>query len=397
MAKNGLRVLGVARARFAAPTLPDKQHDFDFEFLGLVALQDPVRPEVPAAIAQCRAAGIRVVMVTGDHSATALSIAEQAGLNTNGKTLSGAEFAALSDEALAARLADTNVFCRVQPDQKLRLVQAFKARGDVVAMTGDGVNDAPALKAASIGVAMGARGTDVARQAADLVLLNDDFASLVTAVQYGRRIFANLRKAIVFVVAAHIPIVGLSLLPVVMGWPLLLMPVHILFLQLIIDPSCTVVFEGEPAETDAMQRPPRQMDARLFGSAVLARGVVQGLGLLVILVGVFVFSRNASQSDDTARALTFAVMVLANLGLIVVNRHWGSTFVRGQVGTNHAFLWVAIATLVLLTCVLFIPVLASLFAFQLPPAGMLMAGLGAVLLCLGWFDGVKRFVRTTAL
>lgn len=392
MAKDGLRVLGVARARFAAPTLPDKQHDFDFEFLGLIALQDPVRPDVPAAIAQCHAAGIRVVMVTGDHSATALSIAGQAGLSTNGKTLSGAQLAALTDEALAARLADTNTFCRVQPDQKLRLVQAFQACGEVVAMTGDGVNDAPALKAASIGVAMGARGTDVARQAADLVLLKDDFASLVTAVRYGRRIFANLRKAIVFVVAVHIPIMGLSLLPVMLGWPLLLMPVHILFLQLIIDPTCTVVFEAEPEEGDAMQCPPRPADAHLFGSAVLVRGVVQGLGLLAVLVAVFVWSRNASQSDDMARALTFAVMVLANVGLIAVSRQWGPSFARGQVGSNRAFLWVSAATLALLACVLAIPAVATLFAFQRPPAALLFAGLGAVLLCLGWFEGVKRFV-----
>ncbi len=396
MAKDGLRVLGVARSRFAAQALPDNQHDFDFEFLGLIALQDPVRPDVPAAIAQCHAAGIRVVMVTGDHSATAVSIARQAGLNTNGKTLSGTELSVLSDEALAARLVDTNIFCRVQPDQKLRLVQAFQSRGEVVAMTGDGVNDAPALKAASIGVAMGARGTDVARQAADLVLLNDDFASLVTAVRYGRRIFANLRKAIVFVVAAHIPIVGLSLLPVMLGWPLLLMPVHILFLQLIIDPTCTVVFEAEPDEADAMQRPPRHLDARLFGTAVLVRGLVQGLGLLVILVGVFVLSRGVSESDDTARALTFTVMVLANLGLIAVNRHWGPSFGHGQVGTNHAFLWITLATVTLLVCVLAIPAVASLFAFKRPPAALLLSGLGPVLLCLGWFEGVKRFVRTDA-
>ena len=192
---------------------------------------------------------------------------------------------------LQARLADTQVFCRVQPEQKLRLVRAFRARGDVVAMTGDGVNDAPALKAAHIGVAMGARGTDVAREAAALVLLNDDFGSIVTAVRYGRRVFANLRKAIVFVVAVHVPIVGLSLLPVLLGWPMLLMPVHILFLQLIIDPACSVVFEAEPLEADAMKARPRSPGARLFDSAVIARGLWQGGGLLLLLLGLFALAR----------------------------------------------------------------------------------------------------------
>src|SRR5450755_717965 len=205
LADNGLRVLGVARSTFDAEPLPGKQHDFAFEFLGLVALADPVRADVPAAIAECRAAGIRVVMITGDHPATAISIARQAGLACEGRVMTGTDLSALSDEALGLQLAETRIFCRVRPEQKLRLVQAFRARGDVVAMTGDGVNDAPALKAANIGVAMGARGTDVAREAAALVLLNDDFASLVTAVRYGRRVFANLRKAIVFVVAVHVP------------------------------------------------------------------------------------------------------------------------------------------------------------------------------------------------
>jgi Ca2+-transporting ATPase len=258
MARDGLRVLGVARATFEDDVLPGNQHDFLFEFLGLVALEDPVRPDVPGAIAECHAAGIRVVMMTGDHPATAISVARQVGLPVDGAIITGKELAALSEDELHARLADTHIFCRVQPEQKLRLVQAFRGRGDVVAMTGDGVNDAPALKAADIGVAMGARGTDVAREAAALVLLNDDFSSIVTAVRYGRRVFANLRKAIVFVVAVHVPIVGLSIMPVLLGWPIMLMPVHILFLQLIIDPACSVVFEAEPLEADTMVAPPRR-------------------------------------------------------------------------------------------------------------------------------------------
>jgi len=389
MANEGLRVLGVARATFEATELPGNQHDFAFEFLGLVGLEDPVRPDVPRAIAECHAAGIWVVMITGDHPATAMSVARQVGLPVDGTVITGAELATLSDEALQARLADTHVFCRVRPEQKLRLVQAFRARGEVVAMTGDGVNDAPALKAAHIGVAMGARGTDVAREAAALVLLNDDFSSIVTAVRYGRRVFANLRKAIVFVVAVHVPIVGLSIAPVLLGWPMLLMPVHILFLQLIIDPACSVVFEAEPLEADAMKSRPRRPDARLFDAAAIARGLWQGVGLLALLLGTYAMARRTTGSDEMARALTFAVLVLSNLGLIHVNRFWSRAALRAGGPVNAAFGWITAATVVLLGMVLGIQTIGRFFAFVTPTPPMLVAGVGVAMLALLWFEAVK--------
>jgi Ca2+-transporting ATPase len=389
MAGDGLRVLGVACANFDSDVLPGNQHDFDFEFLGLIALEDPVRPDVPAAIAECRSAGMRVVMMTGDHPVTAISVARQVGIPADGAVITGTELAALNDDELRARLADTSIFCRVKPEQKLRLVQAFRARGEVVAMTGDGVNDAPALKAAQIGVAMGARGTDVAREAAALVLLNDDFASLVTAVRYGRRVFANLRKAIVFVFAAHVPIVGLSIMPVALGWPMLLMPVHILFLQLIIDPACSVVFEAEPLEGDAMTAPPRRPDQRLFDSAVLTRGLWQGMGLLVLLLTMYGGVRSVTDSDDMARAATFMVLVLSNLGLIHANRLWGRTIKRGPTAFNRHFAWVTLGTLVLLGCVLGIPEVSQLFAFIRPTPPILLASAGVAMLSLLWFQCVK--------
>ncbi|HAL39607.1 MAG TPA: ATPase [Polaromonas sp.] len=389
MAGIGLRVLGVARASFNAEVLPDNQHDFEFEFLGLVGLEDPVRPDVPQAIAECHAAGIRVVMITGDHPATAVSVARQAGLSADGKVMTGVELAALSDDELRMRLADTAVFCRVQPEQKLRLVQAFRARGEVVAMTGDGVNDAPALKAAHIGVAMGARGTDVAREAAALVLLNDDFSSLVTAVRYGRRVFANLRKAIVFVIAVHVPIVGLSIVPVLLGWPMLLMPVHILFLQLIIDPACSVVFEAEPLEADAMKARPRHPDVRLFDAAVLTRGLWQGVGLLAMLLALYAGVRFTTHSDDVARAMTFTVLVLSNLGLIHANRSWGHMSWRGPGASNRHFGWISLATLALLGAVLGVPAIRRLFAFAALTPTMLLIGATVALMSLLWFEGVK--------
>jgi Ca2+-transporting ATPase len=389
MAGEGLRVLGVARAVFDASTLPGNQHDFDFEFLGLIALEDPVRQDVPAAIAQCRQAGIRVVMVTGDHPATASSIARQAGLAADRAVMTGSELASLNDEELERRLADTDVFCRVQPEQKLRLVQAFRARGEVVAMTGDGVNDAPALKAADIGVAMGARGTDVAREASALVLLNDDFASLVTAVRHGRRVFANLRKAIVFVVAAHVPIVGLSILPVVLGWPMLLMPVHILFLQLIIDPACSVIFEAEPIEAHAMAEKPRRPDARLFEREVLLRGLWQGSGLLIVLIGVNIIARALAGSDDAARAATFCVLVLSNLGLIYVNRSWSEPTWRRHASRNPAFAFVAVGAIALLAMIFGMPPVSALFVFAIPGWPLVAVGASAIVLSLAWFEAVK--------
>jgi Ca2+-transporting ATPase len=393
MALQGMRVLGVARAEFPARPLPEKQHDFDFRFIGLIALEDPLRPDVPQAIAECRAAGIRVVMITGDHPHTAASIAHQAGLAVDGRVASGAELEGLDEEALQRRLRDTNVFCRVQPEHKLRLVQGLRAMGEIVAMTGDGINDAPALKAAHIGVAMGARGTDVAREAADLVLLDDDFASLVTAVRYGRQVFANLRKAIAFIVAVHVPIVGLSLAPVIMGWPMLLMPVHILFLQLIIDPTCSVVFEAEPLEAGAMHARPRRTDARLFDASLLARGLWQGGGLLVLLVALFLLARQAGASDDAARALSFAALVLGNLGLIQANRSWqGNAPWLGR-GMNPHFAWIAMATLALLLVILAIPAIRGLFAFALPSPFLALAGLIAALLAWLWFGTARFFLK----
>ena len=397
MAADGLRVLGVAQATFAAEVLPGLQHDFDFRFLGLVGLEDPIRPDVPQAIAECRAAGIRVVMMTGDHPATAMSVARQAGLGTDAPVITGTELSTLNDSELAARLITTQIFCRVQPEQKLRLVRAFRAQGDVVAMTGDGVNDAPALKAADIGVAMGARGTEVAREAAALVLLNDDFESLVTAVRYGRRIFANLRKAIVFVVAVHVPIVGLSMLPVLFGWPMVLMPAHILFLQLIIDPACSVVFEAEPLEPDAMKAPPRRKEQQLFDRAVMMRGLCQGIGLLILLLATYAsmrfFAPVASERDELARTLTFVVLALANLALIHTNKSWGRTRWVGPGAFGAQLSWIAFATLAMLAIALFFPPVTQLFSFVTPAPVLLLFAFGIVALSVMWFEVVKWLIR----
>ena len=320
LAERGLRVLGVARAGHNhGEPWPATPHGFRFEWLGLVALADPLRAEVPAAIAQCRQAGIRVVMITGDHPRTALAIASEAGIATT-RVLTGKELEAMSLATLAEAARDVNMFARVKPEQKLALVEALKQQGEVVAMTGDGVNDAPALKAAHIGVAMGQRGTDVAREAGALVLLRDDFDSIVQAVRLGRRTFANMRQAMIYTLAVHIPVVGLSLLPVVFGLPLLLTPLHIAFLELMIDPACSIVFEAEHRDNHLMQQAPRRPDEPLLA----LRDTMQAISDGVLTTGVTFFAYasllNIGQPKHSAAALAFVLMVVANTVLILPSR-----------------------------------------------------------------------------
>ncbi|HYQ80139.1 MAG TPA: HAD-IC family P-type ATPase, partial [Anaeromyxobacteraceae bacterium] len=279
MGADGLRVLAVARAYAEAGPLPERQHDFEFDLVGLVGLEDPVRPGVPAAVQECTGAGVRVVMITGDAPDTARAIARQVGMPDQ-EVLTGSDLESTSDEVLRRRVGHAEVFARVVPEQKLRLVQALRANGEVVAMTGDGVNDAPALKAADIGVAMGGRGTDVAREAADLVVTDDDFSSIVAAVRLGRRVYENLRRAMAYVLAVHVPIAGLSLLPLLLGWPMVLFPLHIVFLELIVDPACSLAFEAEPGDPGLMRRPPRRAEARLFDLRLVGVALLQGASLL---------------------------------------------------------------------------------------------------------------------
>jgi Ca2+-transporting ATPase len=362
-AEKGLRVLAVAKAEFKHQRLPEIQHDFVFEFLGLIALADPIRTTVASAIKESHSAGIRVVMITGDYPATALNIAGQIGLDSPSGVITGIELDRFTDIELQLRIKTVNIFCRVVPEQKLRLVNAFKADGEIVAMTGDGVNDAPALRAAHIGIAMGERGTDVARESASLVLLDDDFSSILTAIKLGRRIFDNLRKAISFIVAVHIPIVGLSFIPVIMGWPVVLMPVHILFLQLIIDPVCSIAFEAEPEEEDLMQRPPRLTSEHLCDGKVLKYGLLQGSLLLVVVLSIFGFTLHQGFAVNEARALTFTTLVFASLGLIFTNRSRSKSIRATLKLANPALWWITASTMTVLGLVLFLPELNRLFSF----------------------------------
>jgi Ca2+-transporting ATPase len=394
LAEQGLRVLGVAKAVFSTQEstvassnrktdqLPQIQHDFDFEWIGLIGLADPIRPGVTAAIKECRTAGIRVIMITGDYPATAKSIAAQCGLLSPGGVTTGADLNALDDGQLRERIQDVNIFCRVIPEQKLRLVNVLKSCGEIVAMTGDGVNDAPALKSAHIGIAMGKRGSDVARESAALVLLDDDFSAIVAAVKLGRRIFDNLRKTVSFIVAVHIPVFGMSLIPVMMGWPIFLMPVHILVLQLIIDPTCSLVFEAESEESDVMSRPPRKPDASIFATQLIFKGALQGLALLATVLTVFYFALRSGHDAEQARALGFTTMVLGNIGLIFINRSLSQHVFSAINLPNPTLWWVTGGALCILSGALFIPGLSGLFYFGHPSVEHIAISVLASLSCI---------------
>jgi P-type Ca2+ transporter type 2C len=396
MAMEGLRVLGVAQGNpVAQGNLPEEQHDFEFAFLGLVGLADPIRPTVPGAIQECYTAGIRVVMITGDYPATAQSIGRQIGLRSIEEIVTGPELDRMDDEQLRQRLITADIVARVVPEQKLRIVNALKAAGEIVAMTGDGVNDAPALKSAHIGIAMGNRGTDVAREAAGLVLLDDDFSSIVQAVRLGRRIFDNIKKAVSYIFAIHVPIAGLSLIPVFFSdWPLILLPVHIVFLELIIDPSCTLIFEAENAEPNTMTRPPRDPRERLFGLKSLSISLLQGASVLAIVLGVFLAARFLGHSENAARGLTFTALVVANLALILTNRSWLRTIPAMLKEPNSALWWVVGGATVFLVLVLCMPWLRDLFHFapmhRCDLAICILAGGASIL----WFEILKLIRRS---
>lgn len=387
MAIDGLRVLAVARAQYVGTEFPVMEHDFDFEFVGLLGLADPLRTEIPEAVRQCFDAGIRVVMITGDYPATARAIARQAGLDVD-KILSGDELVAMDDKELQAHVKTVNICARIAPEQKLRIVQALKANGEIVAMTGDGVNDAPALKAAHVGIAMGGRGTDVAREASSLVLLDDNFTSIVHAMRLGRRIFDNLQKSMSYILAVHVPIAGMAMLPVLLGFPPMLYPIHIAFLQLIIDPVCSLVFENEQEEDDVMCRPPRDPDAELFGGATLWLALLQGIGVLVMVGGVYIWA-NEWLIDSEARAFAFTTLVIANLGLIFANRS-RSRMLMALLRTHNSILWMVIGiTLGFLALSLYLPFLADLFRFAPLSSNELLAAFSLGLASIVWFQFVK--------
>jgi len=392
MASEGLRVLGVAKALIGPTNLPEIQHDFEFEFIGLIALSDPIRETVPEAVRECYKAGIRVIMITGDYPITAINIAREIGLKNHQVAISGSELQEMTEDELCKRIKEVNVFARVVPEQKLKIVNALKRNREVVAMTGDGVNDAPALKAAHIGIAMGKKGTDVAREASSLVLMDDNFASIVGAIKMGRRIFDNLQKALGYIFAIHVPIAGLSLIPVFFSnLPLLLWPVHIVFLELIIDPACSIIFEAEKEEKNVMVRPPKDINEPFFGAKKIWLSCSQGIGILVIVFAVYLLGLKMGYSEQEDRALAFTTLIAANIAVILSNRSWTRNIFQILVTSNKTVKWVVGGASIFLALILNVPFLINLFQFE-------KISLTEALICIGlgfssiiWFELYKAF------
>ena len=392
LASDGLRVLGVAKAKIKAKGLPEIQHEFTFEFIGLIGLSDPIRKNVKQAVSECYKAGIRVIMITGDYPVTAKHIALEIGLENPEMCMTGQELHAISDAQLCKKIKEINVFARVIPEQKLKIVNALKKNGEIVAMTGDGVNDAPALKSADIGIAMGKKGTDVAREASSLVLMDDNFSSIVGAIRMGRRIFDNLQKSFGYIFAIHVPIAGLSLLPILLGnFQLILWPVHIVFLELIIDPACSIIFEAEKEEQNVMNRPPKGIDEPFFGAKKILFSCLQGVGILVISLAVYFIGLYLGYGDKEVRAMAFVTLIVSNIAVILTNRSWTDNIFRIIVTPNKPVLWVVGGAIFFLTLILNVNFFLDLFQFQkLTLINVLicsLAGLSTII----WFEIYKLF------
>lgn len=391
MTQAGFRVLGVAEG-ISSNILQEEQSEIGFNFVGLLAFEDPIRPEVPQAIKDCHSAGIKVIMVTGDHPATARTIAHKAGLATD-IVITGDQLSAMTDTELQQRIKEVNIFARIVPEHKLRIIKALKDNGEIVAMTGDGVNDAPALKAADIGIAMAAKGTDVAREASSLVLLDDNFASVVAGIRLGRRIFDNMQKAMSYVLAIHIPIIGLTLLPAFFSsLPLLLLPLHIVFMELIIDPVCSVAFESEQEELGIMNRPPRAINKKFFGVKRITYSFLEGVLLLMVVLVVYFLSIKEGHSEQEIRAIAFSALILGNVFLILTNlsstRPFWSVFTEG----NYAAVLILCSAIILLLAVISVPQLQHLFSFSYPGYSHFIISISGASVMLAILEAIK-YVR----
>jgi Ca2+-transporting ATPase len=392
MASEGLRVLGVAKSSVPESPLPEIQHDFDFDFVGLIGLFDPIRSQVPQAVKECHKAGIRVIMITGDYPVTAQNIAKEIGLQNYSECITGAELAKMDEAELSEKIKTIDVFARVIPEQKLKIVNALKRNNEIVAMTGDGVNDAPALKAANIGIAMGEKGTDVAREASELVLMDDNFGSIVEAIKMGRRIFDNLQKALGYIFAIHVPIAGLSLIPVLFGgWPLILWPVHVVFLELIIDPACSVIFEAEQAEKNVMSRPPRKINGAFFNGKKILISCFQGICILIATLGVYFVTLKMGFNIGEVKALTFSTLIFANIATILTNRSWGSSIFTILRTPNKTVKWVIGGAALFILLVLTAPFLQRLFQFEPVSAWGIALTFIIGMSTMIWFEIYKRF------
>lgn len=393
--KQGYRVLGVAKCDFEGNDFPEKQQDFKFDFLGFTVFYDPPKQNIQQVFRKIYDAGIKVKVITGDNADTTNAIAQQAGIKNNSPTVTGTEIAHHSEAELMALSSETTLFTRMFPEAKLSVVNALKQSGEVVAMLGDGVNDAPALKAAHIGVAMGSKGTEIAKAAAALVITNDDLDKLIIGIEAGRRIYTNIKKAIQYIISIHIPIILTVSLPLFLGWiyPNIFTPVHVIFLELIMGPTCSIVYENEPIEKNAMQQKPRKMTETFLNWRELSISIIQGLMITVGILFAYQLAVQKGASEETTRAMVFTTLIFANVFLSLTNRSFTYSLFESFKNKNILFSLVIGATLILLFAILYIPVFSNFFhisSLNLKDLGItILIAMVSVL----WFEGYKWIKR----
>jgi Ca2+-transporting ATPase len=364
MASSGLRVLGLAKSSQPLKKLPENQEDIKFEFCGLLGFADTLRQGVDVAIQDCYSAGIKVIMMTGDYHLTAQKIGEKLQLKNSQNFITGAELESMSDSELESRILEVGIFSRVVPEQKLRIIRALQAHHQVIAMTGDGVNDAPALKASDVGIAMGQKGTEVARQSADMILLDDNFSSIVQAIKLGRRVFDNLSKAISYIIAIHIPIAGLTLIPVIFsGLPILFFPVHVAFLELIIDPTCSIIFEAETEAKNIMHRPPKKISQSILNRQKLTQSIIQGVCVLAFVLLVYFLLLKMNIPERSIRFYSFIGLLFGNICLTLINKSWGYKSLREIALVNKELLVIVLVMILSLFTIMSFEPLRNVFYF----------------------------------
>lgn len=387
--QKGYRLIGVASA-VVDGKLPERQDDFKWKFEGLLAVSDPLKINTRMVFSELYDAGIGIKILTGDHPLTTVNIAKQAGMKGPINVLEGSEIMKMTDDDLKRHVADTQVFARMFPDAKLKVIEALKADGEIVAMMGDGVNDGPALIAADIGIAMGKRGTDIARQAADLILTDDNLDKLVEAVRQGRKIFNNLHKALRYIISIHIPIILTAILPLLLGWKYLniFTPIHVIMLELIMGPTCSIFFEKEPVEDDFMLQPPRKRSTGLFTSDEFITSTVQGV---IIAAGVLILYRAImdSHSLGQVRAIVFTTLVIANMLLTFTNRSFTENIFKTSRYRNLMAPWIIIVSTVFLFIIHLLPAARSIFGFEVVHYTDILLSAGVAIVSVIWFEVYK--------
>lgn len=393
---DGYRVLGVGEAMHKENPFPTRQQEFLFHFKGVVAFYDPPKKNIRLVLQQFYEAGISVKIITGDYAATTAAIARQIEFKGAEQSMSGKEIMHLTNEELEARAVNTNIFTRMFPEAKLKIINALKSRKEIVAMTGDGVNDAPALKAAHIGIAMGKKGTEIAKQAASLILANDDLSGMVEAVAMGRRIYTNLKKAIQYIISIHIPIILTVFIPLVLGWiyPNIFTPVHIIFLELIMGPTCSIIYENEPMEQNTMSQPPRPFTKTFFNWHELVTSIVQGLLITAGTLTAYQLSVYWRYDETLTRTMVFIVLISANVLLTLVNRSFYYSVFTTIKYPNHLIPLIIGITVFISTLLLYVKPLSDFFRFTSPNAFQLLVSISIGFLSVIWFELIKWRRRT---